>query len=365
MADQDGMRLFWVQLSLLLPCLIFTGLRIYVRAVMGRDFSADDWIIVFATLLYVGSSSITMRGAAAGAMGQEHGTFSAEKLKASLKGIFLCEVFYPPMTLAIRLSVCLFLLRIVTRRVHRYTIHALLVTVSLASVAYFLTLVFQCVPPSYFWNQIEHGAEGHCLSQGVLISVALIHGSISALSAWVVGLLPIVMLWNVRMDLRSKITVIVLLGMSLIAGITLIVRLTMLRSTEFLTSHYFHVTMRTALWSMIEPSVGIIAASVPTLRPLFRKLTPKSSRSHQSMGRNARSRVAVESKSRWLELTARDARDDELMRNDSKEEGSASSAGKGIVVWTTSVAQGDIHYKPPREGISIQTSIEVTSTIRD
>lgn len=48
MAGGNGMQLFWVQLAMLIPCLVFTGLRVYVRAAMARSFSADDWIIVLA-----------------------------------------------------------------------------------------------------------------------------------------------------------------------------------------------------------------------------------------------------------------------------------------------------------------------------
>jgi len=47
-------------------------------------------------------------------------------------------------------------------------------------------------------------------------AVAMVHATVSALSAWVMGLLPMVMLWNVRMETRTKVTVIALLGMSMV-----------------------------------------------------------------------------------------------------------------------------------------------------
>jgi hypothetical protein len=149
-------------------------------------------------------------------MGRSQGHNSPEKLMASLKGIYLCEVLYPPLSLAIRVSVCLFLLRIVTKKAHKWIVYILLAVVSTASLAFLLTTIFQCIPPSFFWNQMRPGAEGYCIDQRTVYSVAFVHGCVSALSAWVVGLLPVVILWNVRMERRTKVTITTLLGLSIL-----------------------------------------------------------------------------------------------------------------------------------------------------
>ncbi|PHH87405.1 hypothetical protein CDD83_8910 [Cordyceps sp. RAO-2017] len=149
MAGVSGMQSFCVQLSLLVLSLIFTGLRLYVRAVMARTMTADDWSIVVATVLFAGVVSGTMRGATAGAMGQAGGDgASAARKRASLQGVYFCEALWPPLSLAVRLSVCLFLLRIVRERGQRRALHALLAAVAAASLAYLLLLLLRCWPPS-------------------------------------------------------------------------------------------------------------------------------------------------------------------------------------------------------------------------
>lgn len=50
MAGISGTSLFWVYCSMLLVILIFTGLRVYVRAFMARAISADDWFLILATV---------------------------------------------------------------------------------------------------------------------------------------------------------------------------------------------------------------------------------------------------------------------------------------------------------------------------
>lgn len=186
-------------------------------------------------MLFTVSCSVTMRGAAVGAMGQgshlgmaapdgsQHtgGPVGSLHLTTSMRAILLCQSLYPPTSLALRISVCLFLLRIVTRRLHRNIIYGLLSVVCAMTTAYLFVVIFQCTPPSYYWKQVEPaetGGEspGTCMNPAVMRGVALAHAAVSALSTWVVGLLPIVVLWGVRMELRTKVTVIVLLGMSIV-----------------------------------------------------------------------------------------------------------------------------------------------------
>ncbi|PNY26352.1 Uncharacterized protein TCAP_03729 [Tolypocladium capitatum] len=374
MAGGNGMQLFWVQLVMIILCLVFTGLRVYVRALMARSFSADDWIIVLAMVISHSSFPVPVRTTEAEAhrslwaMGNSDGHHSPEKLMTSLKGIYLCEVLYPPLSLAIRVSVCLFLLRIVTKKVHRWIVYVLLAVVSTASIGLLLATIFQCIPPSFFWNQMKPGAEGYCIDQRTVISVAFVHGSVSVLSAWVVGLLPVVILWDVRMDRRTKVTVTTLLGMSILAGIILVVRMTTLTRREFMSKDFFAATMKTALWSMIEPSVGIMAASLPTLRPLFKKLSPTISRANKIStsvhgGTNNRSR-ALELKPHWLELTTRDRHDEELGIFDTEGKKRESATWGEISRWNTCIKRGNDAQTPPPGGIRIRTAIVVTSTPR-
>lgn len=124
---------------------------------------------------------------------------------------------------------------------------------------------------------------------------------------------------------------------------------------------------KTALWSMIEPSVGIMAASLPTLRPLFKKLSPTISRANKistSMhaGNNTRSR-ALRLKPHWLELTTRDPRDEEpgIFDTEGKR---ASVTWREISMWNTSIERGNGAQTPPPGAIRIHTAIVVTSTPR-
>lgn len=55
------------------------------------------------------------------------------------------------------------------------------------------------------------------------------------------------------------------------AGIALIVRIPFVRRLA-ITPNFLHETVYVAFWSFMEPSLGIIAGCVATLRPLFKGL---------------------------------------------------------------------------------------------
>ncbi|KAF4512506.1 hypothetical protein G6O67_001637 [Ophiocordyceps sinensis] len=369
MTSISGTGLFWIHVAMLLVSLTFTGLRVYVRAFMNRAMCADDWVHVIAMALFAASLSISMRGAVAGAFDQTQAKMSTAHHIASLKGAYFCEVLYPPVSLAIRVSVCLFLLQIVNKRLHRHILYMLLALVSVASLGYLFITAFQCVPPWHFWNQINEPGNGSCLDQQTLAIAGLVHGTVSAFSACVVGVLPVFVLWKIQVNARTKVTVIALLGMSIFACVAVVVRMATLTRHKTLSPHFFQSVMTTALWSMIEPGVGIVAASLPTLRPLFRKLGSSGSGAKGAPiqhpgGIDDRLRAPA-MRQRWFHFTTNDTPDLEAGRPETTTKQSASAKCRDAALWSTRVEQGDFLELPPPVGIAVRTSIEVTISSRD
>ncbi|RDA85369.1 hypothetical protein CP532_6415 [Ophiocordyceps camponoti-leonardi (nom. inval.)] len=333
-------RLFGVQLSLLIICIIFTSLRVYVKSSIARNMAVEDWVILFATATFALSISIAMRGTTSGAFGQAKGVPpTTERIVASFQGLYFCEVLYSPTSLAIRFSICLFLLKIVNQKAHRRIIYLLLAVVAFASISYWLITIFQCVPPSFFWSQHQPGgAVGHCLHPEAFFYAGYVHGSVSALSDLVVGTLPVAILWRIRLDRRTKLTVAVLLGMSF---------------------------LNTAMWSIIESAIGIVAASLPTLRPLFRKFRARSRADKTPIPRlvlTSRRSRPLELISRWVELTAHNSSDEACADVVLTEMEPASSMVRQCNV---TIERGRLSDTAPSGGISIHTAIEVETQARD
>ncbi|KAF4581023.1 integral membrane protein [Ophiocordyceps camponoti-floridani] len=368
MATISGMRLFSVQLTLLIICLLITGLRTYVKACMARRLASEDWFILLAMTTFAVSISIAMRGATFGAFGQSRSTAaSPQRAVASLEGIYFCELLYAPTTLAVRTSICLFLLKIVRLKVHKRFIYGLLVVVSAAAAAYWLITLLQCFPPSFFWDQARPDSKGRCIDPEVLLLAGYIYGSISALSDVVVGTLPILILWQTRLDLRTKLAVVGLLGMSIFASVAVIIRMTTLSSIATQSQQFFRLTMNTALWSIIEPAVGIVAASLPTLRPLVKKLQLRCRVSRPSTPRivltGHRSRP-LHLMPHWLELKTRNTSDGARAELGMAPKMPASSIPREWTSCNVAVDQSRFLETPVPGAITVHTAIEVMTRAR-
>lgn len=121
---------------------------------------------------------------------------------------------YPAITMTIRTSVCVLLLRLSRTKLHRWIVWVNFGLLALVSVALFFILVFQCSPPAYFWTHV-HGAEGFCHNKLIVTYSTTVHSVISAVSDWCLGLLPVVLLWHVRINNRTKAIIAVLLSLGM------------------------------------------------------------------------------------------------------------------------------------------------------
>ncbi|KAM0287677.1 hypothetical protein ACHAQH_000206 [Verticillium albo-atrum] len=263
-----GEQMFYVQLVFLILSGLFVLVRIYVRAVLVKKVTLDDWLIFLAMLIYIAYGAVALDGIRNGATGKSLAELAIDDAAVSLRAWYICEVLYAPTTLAIRASVCVLLLRLASRKINRWIIWINLAVVSVVSIAFFFLLVFQCSPVHFFWRQL-YGMQGSCINRNIVPYATIFHSVISALSDWCLGLLPIALLWNVDINRRTKVIIAILLSMGMVAGIALIVRIPFVRHLE-ISMEFLYATIDVAIWSIMEPALGIIAACTATFRPLFK-----------------------------------------------------------------------------------------------
>jgi hypothetical protein len=128
----------------------------------------------------------------------------------------LCEVIYSPVSALIRTSISVFLLRIAQTRLHRWVICITMAAVWTFSVVYFVLVLMQCSPTSFFWRQVLGTDEGHCIDPGIIPAATIAQSVVGAVCDFALALLPAAMLWKVQLNVRTKITVAVLLGMGIL-----------------------------------------------------------------------------------------------------------------------------------------------------
>ncbi|KAJ2895661.1 integral membrane protein [Zalerion maritima] len=265
---ERGIDLFTVQLVFVLLALLFTFLRVYVKVFMVKKTTPDDWTMYAATGMYVPYAVIAIYGIFVGGTGKHSVHLTPSGAAIALRSWYLCEVLYVPVSALARTSIALFLLRITNNRYHRWILYATLFTMFAISVVFFFVMTFQCSPPSYFWEQVL-GAEGKCIPSDIVPNTTIAHSVICAVCDWTFGLLPVAMLWKVQLNRRTKVGVAVLLGMGIVAGVALIVRIPYIRFLAISTDFLFE-TIDVAIWTVMEPGLGIMAGCAATMRPLIK-----------------------------------------------------------------------------------------------
>ncbi|KAK4232217.1 integral membrane protein [Podospora fimiseda] len=273
--DPRGVRLFVLTISFLVLVWLFISLRGLVKSMTVKKLSLDDWLMLAAVLLYTTHSTIALWGITYSSQEGEEDFLRGENI--ALHSWFLGEVLYGPLSALIRSSIAVFLLRIATDKTHRRIIHACLGVTWIMTVVYFFLVLFQCSPPSYFYTQVLDPGSGQCLNKDRVPRATIAHSIICAVVDLVLAFLPVAILWNVKLNKRTKIGVATLLSMGLLAGIALIVRVPYVRFIEISDPGFLEQTNGTAFWSVMETSLGIIAGCAVTLRPLMRGFGPKRS----------------------------------------------------------------------------------------
>jgi hypothetical protein len=200
---------------------------------------------------------------------------------------YLAEVFYTITAAFLRITVGLLLLRIAHTRPQKITIYTAMTFMVLMSTAFLFFVIFQCNPVGYYWDWTP-GAKGTCSNYHALTIAAYVFAGISFASDWALGLLPMWLLWNVQISRSKKFGVGVMLGLGLLCGVAAIVRVVYV--SRLTRANFDLEWVGLGLCSVIEPGLGIIAASVAAFRPLFASqwfttLTSRSSSTRKSTHR--------------------------------------------------------------------------------
>lgn len=265
------------------------GLRTYTRAVVIKGMQEDDWLMLVAQVIFTLSCAFVFVGVQDG-MGRHNAAITDDDKKISaLMWQALATVTYVINMMFIKLSIGIFLLRVSARKVYNYIICISLVIIAIWSLAIFFYDIFQCSPVQKQWDFRIQG--GKCASPDDIIAAAYAISVMTIASDWLYALLPIPMLWSVKMTSQAKATVILILGLGIFASIATIIRIKYLSTLQD-TDDLLYSATEVMIWTIIEPGVAIIASSLATIRPLLRAMKihgfESTGRTHSAPSAHAR-----------------------------------------------------------------------------
>ncbi|KAH7122014.1 hypothetical protein B0J13DRAFT_648138 [Dactylonectria estremocensis] len=258
----EGVPLLYVTILMLALSWVTVVARLGVRR-WKKNLGLDDWLMCAGLILYTVTAALVIVCCFYGA-GQRSEALDPADVMKGVKLFFIAEFFYAACTVPIKASICVTLLRIAdSRRRFVWTIWGIIILMAIAAVVFILVIANICHPITALWGETA----GVC-NLKLNSSVSFFFSAVSIVTDWTLAILPGVLLWKVQMKSRVKLSVAVMLGLAAFASCATIVRL------RFLTlyndpNEFMYSTGAIGLWSILEEGIGIVAGSMPALRPLL------------------------------------------------------------------------------------------------
>jgi hypothetical protein len=108
----------------------------------------------------------------------------------------------------VKISIIITLLRLTINRIHVWILYAAISFASAVGLVFLFFTIFQCSPIDYFWNKGTTTETGTCISTALLINIAYFYSASAAVTDLTIALVPVALIWNLRMDRRTKSAVI-------------------------------------------------------------------------------------------------------------------------------------------------------------
>lgn len=153
----------------------------------------------------------------------------------------------------------------------KWALWQVIVVQTLSNLVTIILILVQCQHLASLWNP---SVKGHCWSPRIQVNSGYAQGVINTFHDLLLTFLPLFIMKDLRMKLRVKIILVILMSMSIFVCVASVIKTIALgnlgKRADFTYDTTFFI-----IWFTIENYVSIIAASVPSLRPLFLSFTRK------------------------------------------------------------------------------------------
>ncbi|TQN65062.1 Satratoxin biosynthesis SC1 cluster protein 4, partial [Colletotrichum shisoi] len=243
------------------------ALRAFTRMRMLRTFGLDDSVMVVAQILVIGTAVVIGLETRYG-LGKHSWVQPPEDYVPYMKSFYASIVLYNIATTVVKLSILLQYRRIFSSDwMQRLTTWGLAFMSAWTGMLCFL-LPLMCVPAAAFWDET---VEGHCID---LLTSWYVMAGVNLVADFVMFSMPIPVINSLQLPRRQKRMLFFVFGLGFLTCIISVYRLRTLRVAAHTEDPYWD-NVDAATWSFLEVTIGILAACLPTLRPIFVTLLPR------------------------------------------------------------------------------------------
>ncbi|KAL0764846.1 hypothetical protein CaCOL14_012652 [Colletotrichum acutatum] len=208
---------------------LFFGIRTYAKFSMARPFFPDDWTcaVSYALIMIYVSTVFVMAHYGEGYHAWE---LTKESYQEVMRWLYASSIIYCPAAYFTKVTLLLLEARVfaVHERVSR-GIKVFIITLLICYIPIQILKTVICLPVSAFWNPKTQNPR--CLNQRKIFIADL---SLAIITDFFILVLPVPLLWGLRMPMRKKLKVAALLGAGGIATAVTVYRMYLV--VQFLTS---------------------------------------------------------------------------------------------------------------------------------
>ncbi|KAI1185377.1 hypothetical protein F5B17DRAFT_408068 [Nemania serpens] len=248
---------------------IFYLLRLLSRLVLHQKVEISD-IVLGVSVSFTFPILWTSWNLAAEGLGKDAWTIPYDNITRIFYLYWWAEIFYQGGLPLTRISFLCFYLELFPQAKFRLACY-ILIGLNMANLIAFVTAsVFQCYPIYGAWTFWDGSFRGHC--NNIHLTSWLQAGFNIALDL-VVIVLPLPLLSGLSTSIARKFHIIIMFSLGFFVTIISVVRLNALVVFAN-SSNVSYDYVRLGLYSIIEASVGIICACLPTFRALVLTVIP-------------------------------------------------------------------------------------------
>lgn len=238
---------------------------------------ADDCSILAATAAAIGLTVVACMGVHYG-IGKHSWDIPPLNLVEIVKLAYISQLIYTVSLGFTKASLSLLLVRIsTTNRTIKLTWTIFGITTA-ATVSTLIASIFQCTPIHYRWERMNpmSNLKGTCLQFDLLQYSTQGINIVTDLVLW---LLPLRLITQVKLPRRQKwgLYIVFLLGFLVpIASVSKLIVITkiVVSPDPAVSDLSYTGGVQISAWSVVEVNIAIICCSMPTIRPLLKKLIP-------------------------------------------------------------------------------------------
>ncbi|KAL1306841.1 hypothetical protein AAFC00_005497 [Neodothiora populina] len=243
--------------------------RLFTRTTVVKNVGADDYVIAVSFIFSVALSALIYVEYQNG-QGQHIASLSQENLGKIYKALWASIPIYSLSLTLNKISILLQYWRVFASTMTRHIVMVLFAVTTIIGFYSVFATIFMCAPVSYFWKPERE--EGHCLDRN---AVWFANASLNIITDVAIFILPMPVLHQLHLPKRQRYALMGVFGLGAFVCVTSMVRLKAL----YTISNSQDVTWdngSAAAWSSLEVNVGIVCASLPTLRKSISRFFPKA-----------------------------------------------------------------------------------------